>query len=209
MRYEIRKPVGRRFASFVAVALVHVVLLMYIALTPWRSLRTTEVPFVTHVFFIEEVPPSAEEFGSPPAPARRPAPPVRTAPITLPTEPPTHEAPSTSSPRIDWAREAELSASRQIHSDEEARRHAAPFSHDFSAQRPVRPAPQFRWSRAHTNRLEPLETGGTLIWLNERCAVVFAGAIFPVCAIGKIPAHGDLFEHLNDPPVLGEAPRPP
>lgn len=200
---------ARHGATFVAVALFHVALILSIALVPWRNLRTTQVPFITHVFFIEEAPPSIEEFG-PPAPAvPRPTSPVPPAEITLPPEVPRGEAPRVMAPRIDWAREAELSASRQLQKDEEDRRLGATFSHDFSAQRPVRPPPQFRWSHAHTNRLEPLETGGTLIWLNDRCALVFAGAVFPVCAIGKIPARGDLFEHMNDPPMLGEAPRLP
>jgi len=200
--------VGRHGAAFVVVALLHVVLVLHVALTRWPGLRTAQVPFVTHVFFIEEAPPSAEEFAPPSPTVRRSAPPVRTAPITPQSEPQTNEPPS-DSPRIDWAREAELSASRQLQKDEEAQRLAAPFSHDFSAQRPLHPARQFRWSRAHTNRVQPLEAGGTLIWLNERCALVFAGAVIPVCAIGKIPVHGDLFEHMNDPPALAEAPSPP
>jgi hypothetical protein len=126
----------------------------------------------------------------------------------VPSEPPTNAAPG-ASPPIDWAREAELSASRQTQKDEDARRLAAPFAHDFSAQAPVRPPPQFRWNAAHTNRIEPLESGGMLIWLNDRCAVAVVGAVLPFCSIGKIPVHGDLFEHMNDPPVLGEAPRAP
>ena len=208
MHYHVRNRVKRRFASLVAVALFHLALVLSIAIVTWRPLTPTQPPItqLTEAFFIDEVPPSPEEFYEP-APVERSAP-VRTAPITLPPEVPTDEAPSTS-PRIDWAREAELSASRQVQKDEEAQRLAKSFSHDFSTQGPARSAPQFRWYRAQTNRFEPLETGGTLIHLNDRCAIVFAGAVFPVCAIGKIAVHGDLFEHMNDPPVLGEAPRPP
>jgi len=201
---------GRHGTTFAAVAIFHVALILSVALVPWRNLRTTHVPFVTHVFFIDEVPPSTEVLAPPLEPfVRRPAAPVRSAPITPPPEAPTDETPSATAPRIDWAREAELSASRQLRKDEEDQRLGAAFSHGFRAQQPARPTPQFRWDRAHTNRLEPLETGGTLIRLNDRCVLVFAGAVFPYCAIGKIPVHGDLFEHMNDPPVLGEAPRPP
>jgi hypothetical protein len=201
--------VGRRVATFVAIALIHGAVLVNVALTQWRGSRTSEEAFVTHVFFITEAQPGAEEPASPaPAPSVRHAAPVLTAPITLPPEPPSEAAPS-ASPRIDWAREAELAATRQLQKGDEARRLAAPFAHDVNPQRPVRPAPQFHWNRASTNRLQPLETGGTLIWLNERCALVFAGAVLPVCALGKISAHGDLFEHMNDPPVLGEDPGPP
>lgn len=210
MRREARTPVGRRVATFVAIAVIHFALIVYVAFTRAPGLRATEDSFVTHVFFLTEAEPSAEVRAAPSSTpgARRASPPVLSAPITLPPEPPTPETPS-ASPRIDWAREAELSASRQLQNDDEARRLAAPFTHDFGAQGPVRAAPQFRWDHAHTNRIEPLETGGMLIWLNERCAVAVAGAVFPVCMIGKISARGDLFEHMKDAPVLGEAPRPP
>ena len=58
-------------------------------------------------------------------------------------------------------------------------------------------------------RIEPLKTGGTLIRLNDRCVLVFAVMVLPICQIGKIPARGDLFEHMDDPPVLGAPPPPP
>lgn len=201
---------GRRVATFVALTFIHLALISYLAVMPWPNGRAPEESFVTHVFFLTEAERTIE-VPAPPSPApstRHSRPPVRTAPITLPPEPPTDEAPN-ASPRIDWAREAELSASRQLQKDEDAKRRAAPFSHDYSGQAPVRPTPEFGWSHSQIHRVEPLEGGGTLIWINDRCAVVFAGALIPVCKIGKIPARGDLFEHLNDPPVLGEAPRPP
>ena len=201
---------GRRLATFIALALIHIAVIAYLAVTPWPSRRTTDDSFVTHVFFLTEAQPSAEEpaSSSPERTVRRSAPRVRTAPITLPPEPPADETPN-ANPRIDWAHEAELSASRELQNDADAKRRAAPFSHDFSAQAPARPTPQLRWSHAQTHRIEPLESGGTLIWINDRCAVVLAGMVFPVCKIGKIPVRDDLFEHMNDPPVLGEAPRPP
>jgi hypothetical protein len=27
---------------------------------------------------------------------------------------------------------------------------------------------------------------------------------FPLCKVGKMPARGDLFQHMKDPPALGE-----
>lgn len=208
MRYEVRRLMGRRVATFVAIALVHASLLVLLTLTRWTSPPTSQEPFVTHVFFITEVPPSVEESASqsPARTARRSTP--RTAPITLPPEPPAHAAPG-NTPPIDWAREAERSASRQWEKEQEARRLAAPFTHDYGAHRPARPAPEFGWDRTVTNRIEPLESGGTLIWINDRCAIVVAGGVLPICKIGKITARGDLFEHMNDPPVLGAEPTPP
>jgi hypothetical protein len=196
-----------------ALALIHAALIAHLARMQWTRIRAGAEgdTFVTEVFFLTEAEPKIEE----PAPAqpleraaRSSTRSVRTAPITLPPEAPTQE-PSPERPRVDWAREAELSASRQLQKDDDAKRRAAPFAHDFSAPEPNRPTPQFRWSTAHTQRVQPLEGGGTLIRLNERCALVLSGFLFPVCSVGKIPVHGDLFDHMNDPPVLGEAPRPP
>ena len=60
-------------------------------------------------------------------------------------------------------------------------------------------APQFGWDHAQTHRVEALEGGGTLLWINDRCFIVMAGMIpFPMCGIGKIPVRGDLFDHMRD-----------
>lgn len=210
VRHDVRKPIARRVSTVIALALAHAAIIAYLAV-PVRFVRpAADDLFVTHVFFIQEAEERNAEQQAAPSSARtvrRSKEPVQSAPITLPPES-TNAAPP-ASPRIDWAREAELSASRQLQSDEDARRRAAPFSHDFSAQAPVRPTPQFGWDHAHTQRIEPLENGGTLIWFNDRCGLVLAGMLFPVCKIGKIPARDDLFEHMNDPPVLGAEPRPP
>jgi hypothetical protein len=55
----------------------------------------------------------------------------------------------------------------------------------------------FGWSHSRVQRIEPIE-GGTIIWINDRCAIVLSGLLMPVCKIGKIEARGDLFENMQD-----------
>ena len=213
----ISRRARRRLATAAVLALIHVAIIAYVSLPQRLRWSLAEDAFVTHVFFVSE---PKEEVVERVTPARarseRHLAPPRTAPITPPSEPSIADAPSTSivppqlaRPQIDWAREAEISASRQLTQDEEARRLAAPFSHDFTEPPRNRPTPQFGWSRAHTQRIEPLKNGGTLIRLNDRCVLVFAVMVLPICQIGKIPARADLFEHMDDPPVLGAPPPPP
>ena len=37
-----------------------------------------------------------------------------------------------------------------------------------------------------------------LININDHCALVIYGFIFPICQIGRIPANGHLFDHMRD-----------
>lgn len=136
--------------------------------------------------------------GNEPAPAHPSQPPDSNAI----TEPPP-------APSVDWMRESELAASRQIDALENSRRRARGFvpREDRKGADAPAPAPEFGWDRSHTERIEPIPSGGMLIHLNDRCAVAFAVIIIPVCKIGKIGARGDLFEHMNDTPQLGDEAR--
>jgi hypothetical protein len=126
------------------------------------------------------------------------------APSAIPTEttPPIEErAP------IDWTREAELAANHQVDAVEIERRRARGFTPGAQSREPEvarTPAPDFAWSKAATQPIEQLPEGGTLIRLNDRCVIVIYVIPMPFCGIGEIPANGDLFEHMNDPPVIGD-----
>jgi hypothetical protein len=104
---------------------------------------------------------------------------------------------------VDWYKEAELAASRQAASLENSRQRAAGFT-ALEANREPRNTPsskpEFRWSHAQTHRIEPLPEGGTLVWINDRCFLVLNGGVLPLCSLGKIDVHGDLFEHMRDAP---------
>lgn len=102
---------------------------------------------------------------------------------------------------IDWSTESRLAASRQIESLEDARRRARGFTPLEANRDPAdTPAshPKFGWSHASIHRIEAIPEGGTLVWINDRCALVVTVGLMPVCKIGKIEARGDLFEHLGD-----------
>lgn len=61
-------------------------------------------------------------------------------------------------------------------------------------------APAFHWDHASTHRVEPVPGLGTIIHLNDQCAI-FLFVIIPMagCALEKPPARADLFEHMHDP----------
>jgi hypothetical protein len=59
--------------------------------------------------------------------------------------------------------------------------------------------PEFGWDHARTHRVEAMEGGGSILWINDRCFIVMYGVIpFPMCSPGKIPVRGDLFDHMRD-----------
>ena len=128
--------------------------------------------------------------------------------LELASKPPIVEPESSSAAvAIDWSREAELAVSRQIDADEEAARKARAFSAPTApAGLAAAPAqnPQFGWSHARTHRVESMPGGGFIINLNDQCALVVMIMLMPVCKIGKIEARGDLFLHIDDPPLLGD-----
>jgi hypothetical protein len=99
--------------------------------------------------------------------------------------------------RIDWAR-----ALRNEVRTVESRAEAPPeVSFSFpKAPTPAPAVPKFGWYYAGTHRIEELAGGGTIINLTDRCAIVVYVLPIPVCRIGRIPANGDLFEHLHDRP---------
>jgi hypothetical protein len=46
--------------------------------------------------------------------------------------------------------------------------------------------------------VESIASGGIIVRISDRCAVVITLLAMPVCQIGKKSAHGDLFEHMDD-----------
>jgi hypothetical protein len=127
--------------------------------------------------------------------------------VVLPPAIPTETMPPIEEPApIDWAREAELAASHQVDAVELERRRARGFTPQAQSREPeilAPPTPEFGWSH-HAQRVEALPEGGILIHLSERCVLVVSVMVLPACGIGEIPVNGDLFEHMNDPPVLGD-----
>jgi hypothetical protein len=147
---------------------------------------------------------SAEETAPPPSvPPKQPAPVHDRQLVIVPTPaepPPVAQRPAS----IDWNAEAALTARQQAQSA------AAPPPRAldkgsagmyFQGVLPSDPGntPEFGWDHARTHRVETIEGGGSMIWINDRCFIVMYGMIpFPMCGVGRIPVRGDLFDHMRD-----------
>ena len=131
----------------------------------------------------------------PPAPPRLPelSPPSITAPQLI--APPQRDDAGVP-PAIDWRRDAEAIAREHAQAAEAGR--------ESSKDEPAKPKPEFGWSHSATHRIEPMEGGGFVVWINDKCGVAVAALAMPFCMFGKKPARGDLFEHMDDPPKPGD-----
>jgi hypothetical protein len=130
--------------------------------------------------------------------------PQRVAPNPVAPEP-TPESTAITPPAVpDWRHELEIAANNQLASAERRRREPSVLApHDFSAVKPGstdHSRAEFGWDHAATHRVEELPAGGWLINISDHCAIAIVLMIMPVCKIGTIPARGDLFEHMKDPP---------
>lgn len=190
----IREP--QRLLSFALAALIHVGLFWLLASERQPPIEPPEERRTVLVFLEDD--PKSQSVPvevTPVAPRRRQevSPPENAAPRLI--APPKDEA--TAPPIIDWRREAE----------EVAREHAL----EAEANRPQqeesaapKPKPQFGWSHSRTHRIEPMESGGFVVWINDKCGVAISIMAMPFCKIGKKPARGDLFEHMDDPATPGD-----
>lgn len=194
LRAALREP--QRPLVFALALLIHVGLFELLVsprhtLPEMTELRTVLV-FLPDTEKIQRLPPPV----APLAPERllETSPPQSAAPRLI-APPEREETPAP--PIVDWQREAQ----------EAARKHAL----EAAAQReqkddsaPSKPKPEFGWDHSRTHRVEPLEGGGVLVWINDRCFIVITVLAMPACKIGKKPARGDLFEHMDDAPTLGD-----
>ena len=204
-RPERRTARLRRPIIFAIVAALHAALLL-LALQ-WQThlrLRTEEslvfLPLLAHVQ-------SAEEAAPPPPPSLPPKKPPQAHDTQLVVVPPPAEPPPVEQKPaiVDWNAEAALTAKQRAQSATAPAPRAldkpgagADFDGGLGPDQGA--APEFGWDHARTHRVEAMEGGGTILWINDRCFIVMAGLIpFPMCGIGKIPVRGDLFDHMRDP----------
>jgi hypothetical protein len=125
------------------------------------------------------------------APRRRDA----ANPLSMPHAVPQEDENNAIHPPTDWA--GELSrAARDAASDELTQK---PRDFGFPHPSPASPkAPRFGWDYAATHRVESIPEGGLLLHLNENCVLVLFPLPFVGCGIGREPANGDLFDHMQD-----------
>jgi hypothetical protein len=195
----------RRIGTFVAVAAAHAALFIVLAKLRLTFVPTAE-PETSMILFMLP----SKEIAQSAAPANAPHSAPRRARMPEPQAARPEDEHSSAPVMIDWAKEAERAAARQVDADEAAaRRAAALFTHKKppASLAPPPPAPpQFGWSYANTHRFEALPEGGFILNLSDRCAIVFSIMLIPVCKVGVIEPRGDLLQHMDDPPLLGAPP---
>lgn len=207
-RYEPSKGTAarlRRTTILALVAALHAALLLIASRWQTRLDLRTEAPLV-FLALPAHVQSAAEEASPPPdLPRKKPAPTHDTQLVIVPT--PAEPPPAEQKPAIvDWHAEAALTVKQRAQSAAAPQpraldKHGAGMDFDGGLAPDQRYAPEFGWDHAHTHRLEALEGGGSILWINDRCFIVMAGLIpFPMCGIGKIPVRGDLFDHMRDAP---------
>jgi hypothetical protein len=148
---------------------------------------------------------SVEEASSPPSlPRKKPALSHDTQLVVVPTPP--EPPPLERKPAIvDWNAEAALTAKQHAQSATAPQprvldKHGAGTDFDGGLGSDQGNAPEFGWDHARTHRVEAMEGGGSILWINDRCFIVMYGMIpFPMCGIGKIPVRGDLFDRMREP----------
>jgi hypothetical protein len=150
----------------------------------------------------------------PEMPRKKPAPTREMQVIILPKEvppSPPYEAPPAP---IDWNAEAALTAKQLAQSEAKPRPRVLDQADGwyFEGRSGSDPGagPEFGWYHARVHRIEALEGGGSMLWLNDRCFIVMAGLIpFPMCGVGKIPPRADLFDHMRDARTPDQPGTPP
>ena len=194
MRAAFREP--QRPLLFALAVLIHAGLFQLLAsqqhAIPQAPERLTALAFVPDTENRTHRPPSI----APLTPEQLPAAPL---PETGPPQPiaPLEQEAGHEPVAVDWAHEAGEAARRRALEAEAQRDHKDEHG-------PSKPAPEFGWDRSRVHRVEAIEGGGILVRINDRCAIVITALAMPVCQIGKKPARGDLFEHMDDAPTPGD-----
>lgn len=206
---SLHEPPERRAARLLRPAILALVAALHAALlllaARWQTLIDVRIeeslmflPLPAHVRSAEQASPPQS------SPRKKPAPTHDTQLVVIP--PPAQPPPTEQKPAlIDWNAEAALTVKQRAQAAAAPQPRAldkhgtgADFDGGFGVDQGS--APEFGWDHARTHRLEPMEGGGAILWMNDRCFIVMYGVIpFPMCGIGKIPVRGDLFDHMRDP----------
>jgi hypothetical protein len=192
-----------RPAILALVAALHAALLLIAS--RWQArldLRAEEslvlLSLPAHVRVVEEASPP------PSSPRKKPALSHDTQLVVVPTpaeSPPLEQKPAS----VDWNAEAALTAKQHAQSATAPQprafdKHGAGTDFNGGLGVDQGSAPEFGWDHARTHRVEAMEGGGSILWINDRCFIVMYGMIpFPMCGIGKIPVRGDLFDRMREP----------
>jgi hypothetical protein len=208
-----------RVATILVVLIIHVALFILFATLRTPLPRPDEQEAPSMAFFLppDEVDttakgapqsPPAAQVAHPTSPQRAAAAAAKSPGEIVRPQPPQPSNSITVPPAPDWRHEMQIAANNEIEAEERKRHKPSPLApHDFSRVKPGSTdysKSQFGWSHAATHRVEEIPTGGLLININDRCFIAWVIFPFPLCKVGKMPARGDLFQHMKDPPALGE-----
>ncbi len=194
--------VARRSAALVCVISAHLLVLLLLLVSPSARLivpAQNREPTLLWTF----IRPGLRR-GTGSSVPQLPGSALRAQRLSQPRVPPATDqilsAPAANPARIDWAQQARSTASSEVAREATERQHAGarspPRTAVFSDHSP---AAKFAWSHAATHRVESLRHGGVAINLTDECALMFTGLMLvPVCALEKVPARGDLFDHMHD-----------
>ena len=200
----MRTPAANRLPALVLVVAVHCgVLLALAALTRTRLAEVAPPAAPIELLLIAAPDTQSTAVGSLPGSGH--AAPSRPFPDTRPHANVLPLPRSSPSAAIDWDAEAQAEAARQAGEDLlHSRRAMGLLPPPVRAFQPSVTESLFHWDHASTNRIEPLQGGGTPINLNDSCVVVIF-IMMPIagCRLGRSSARGDLFEHMRDAQGIG------
>jgi hypothetical protein len=189
---------ARPLATLSIVLAVHVIFVWLLMSSPQRLVKTKSGA-VQLIWIPQEVLSKiAPEQGAPPRRSSRTVPRHRIdrALETPSIAPPSSEEDNAIHPTPDWSEELELAAKKAVANELAKKKHDGDFAHVFPTQ-PRKP-PQFAWNYAATHRVEVLPQGGLLFHINDSCVLLIFPLPFVGCGIGKLPANGNLFEHMRE-----------
>ena len=194
---------GNRFPALALVAAAHALAIaLLLELTRTHSFSGAAEERLT---LVEVLParPRASTLPLTAAPASAPSKRAAAPPGEAPIAPPRPPAADAGSAAIDWAAEGAQAAARVARGEDGrdgARKFGTPPPSPMFAPAPTRRS-GLAWNHARTHRVEALPGGVTVFNLNDHCAIALLWVVpFFGCQIGKIPARGDLFEHMRDAP---------
>jgi hypothetical protein len=143
---------------------------------------------------------------SSPPPRKKPVAPHDTQLVTIPTPALPAAADKPDAP-IDWSAEADLAVKQHAQlalatPPRALDKHGAGADLNGGLGPDPKQKADFGWDYSHTHRVENIEGGGILIHISDRCVLVLFPLPFGGCSIGKIPARGDLLDHMHEAPAL-------
>src|SRR5690349_2620876 len=169
---------SHRVATLLLVAALHVFLIAIILSQPQRPERSSGAESArTYAFFIDA--PSRQRSQEPrPIQQSIQPPEIKMLPPAFMMEPPVLDNSAISDPAaIDWTLDAKRTAARRVIEEETKRQLSERFAAPKNASTPgaKQSAANEFWDPAQVERVRPIEGGGLVVKLNDRCSIALIG----------------------------------